>query len=210
MRKTSNTKQKIFDTAAVLFAERGYHDVSMRDIAKSIGIRTGSIYNHYHSKEEILDALLDRYLDRMEKFYEHMYEVNAGIRPGQKLEELLERLMHSYEPDEMLFMYHLTRVVHHEQFTSAKAADALIGSGYRKAMEANVHFFDQLSEAGYIRGKDQNHMYGELFARISLTFATQFLHPDIQHTIETQEILYRFAIGMVVSHEKFKDTAVPS
>ncbi|EKQ50680.1 MAG: transcriptional regulator [Methanobacterium sp. Maddingley MBC34] len=53
------TKEKIFDASVDLFSEKGFNDVTVREIAKEAGIREGSIYNHYKNKEAILDAIID-------------------------------------------------------------------------------------------------------------------------------------------------------
>ena len=45
------TKDKILITAAKMFSERGYDKVTTREIAKSIGINSASIYHHFASKE---------------------------------------------------------------------------------------------------------------------------------------------------------------
>ncbi|MDD4542044.1 MAG: helix-turn-helix domain containing protein [Eubacteriales bacterium] len=45
--------------ALKLFSERGYSGVSMREIAADVGIKAASIYNHFHGKEDIFQALLD-------------------------------------------------------------------------------------------------------------------------------------------------------
>lgn len=202
MKSSQFTKENILSAAVDLFAEDGYRAVSMRDIAKRCGIKPASIYNHYASKEQILDILLDQYLDRMELFYKRLNETKLNISAGKGLAELLEQLILTYEPDEMVLMYKLTRIVHHEQFHSFKAADALIGNGYRRYMEEHVRFFDRLSDAGLITGKERNKNYGELFARISLTFATQFLHPEVEGTIKNQAELYHALIPLVVNYEQ--------
>ena len=61
----ANNKEKIFDVSIDLFSEYGYDGVSIRQIAKEVGIKESSIYNHYKSKESILDAILEYYIDRM-------------------------------------------------------------------------------------------------------------------------------------------------
>jgi len=53
----SGTKERIFDTAIALIAKNGFESVSMRDIATEAGIKVSSIYNHFTSKEEILDTI---------------------------------------------------------------------------------------------------------------------------------------------------------
>jgi AcrR family transcriptional regulator len=51
---TPVTEQRILDAAVELFYERGYHATTMRDIASAVGIKAGSLYNHYAGKQEIL------------------------------------------------------------------------------------------------------------------------------------------------------------
>lgn len=203
MKTTSNdTKEAIFLAAVELFADKGYSQTSMKEIAQKVGIRAASIYNHYASKDLILEDLLNHYLERMERFYERFRKAGTHIPENPNLEVLLQQLMLTYEPQEMKLMYSLTRIVYHEQFHSKKAAEALIGSGYRRYMEEHVRFFDRLSDAGLIQGKERNRYYGELFARLSLTFAMQFMHPEVEPTIENQSELYRFIIPIITRYEQ--------
>ena len=59
------TKDKIMDVSIDLFSKYGYDDVSVRQIAREVGIRESSIYNHYSSKQDILKAILNYYVDEM-------------------------------------------------------------------------------------------------------------------------------------------------
>jgi len=59
--KEISTKEKIFNVAVKLFSEKGYMEVSMREIADIAGITVAGIYNHYDSKEDILYSLYDFY-----------------------------------------------------------------------------------------------------------------------------------------------------
>ncbi len=47
-------KQEILDAAKKLYSRKGYAASSMRDLAKSLGIKPASLYSHYQSKEEML------------------------------------------------------------------------------------------------------------------------------------------------------------
>lgn len=53
-------KNEILDIAEQLFAEKGYDHASTNDIINKIGIARGTLYHHFGSKEEILDALVER------------------------------------------------------------------------------------------------------------------------------------------------------
>ena len=61
----TDNKQKIFDISIDLFSRFGYNGVSIRQIASKVGIKESSIYNHYNSKEAILDSILNYYIERM-------------------------------------------------------------------------------------------------------------------------------------------------
>jgi AcrR family transcriptional regulator len=54
-----NTRDRILDAAAVLFAERGYAGTSTRDIAEMVGIQQPGLYRHFASKPDILRSLFD-------------------------------------------------------------------------------------------------------------------------------------------------------
>lgn len=58
LRRADATRMRILVAAAQVFSKQGYSDSSLRDIAKSIDMKAGSIYYHFSSKEEILDEVL--------------------------------------------------------------------------------------------------------------------------------------------------------
>lgn len=51
------SKQKIFDAAIALFAEKGYFNTSIADITSKVGLAKSSFYTHFKTKDEILVEL---------------------------------------------------------------------------------------------------------------------------------------------------------
>ncbi|WP_460728439.1 TetR/AcrR family transcriptional regulator [Nocardia heshunensis] len=51
-------RAEILDAAAELFTNHGYGTTSTRAVADAVGIRQASLYHHFASKDDILDALL--------------------------------------------------------------------------------------------------------------------------------------------------------
>ena len=47
-------KLEIITIASALFKDKGFSAVTMRDIAKAMGIKAASLYNHIKNKEEII------------------------------------------------------------------------------------------------------------------------------------------------------------
>ena len=62
-----STKEKIFDVSLDLFSQKGFDAVSVREIAREVGIRESSIYNHYKNKEAILDAIIDYFMSKLQQ-----------------------------------------------------------------------------------------------------------------------------------------------
>jgi TetR/AcrR family transcriptional regulator, cholesterol catabolism regulator len=50
-------KEHIISIAANLIKEKGFNAASMRDIAENVGVEAASLYNHIHSKNELLQAI---------------------------------------------------------------------------------------------------------------------------------------------------------
>ena len=75
-----STKAKIFDVSIDLFSQKGFDAVSVREIAREVGIRESSIYNHYKNKEAILDAIIDYF----------MSELVSSSPPEEEMEKLME------------------------------------------------------------------------------------------------------------------------
>lgn len=53
-------KNEILDVAEELFSAKGFDATSTNDIINAIGIARGTLYHHFKSKEEILDAMIER------------------------------------------------------------------------------------------------------------------------------------------------------
>ena len=57
-RPGKTAREEILDAAAELFTTLGYASTSTRRIADAVGIRQASLYHHFATKDDILDALL--------------------------------------------------------------------------------------------------------------------------------------------------------
>jgi AcrR family transcriptional regulator len=60
MGEETDTRERILRSAAALFAKRGFHGTSTREVAEVVGIRQPSLFHHFPSKHAMLAELLDR------------------------------------------------------------------------------------------------------------------------------------------------------
>lgn len=58
LRRGDATRNDILLAAAHLFSEKGYSECSLRELAAMVGMKPGSFYYHFKSKEDVLDELL--------------------------------------------------------------------------------------------------------------------------------------------------------
>jgi AcrR family transcriptional regulator len=62
-----NTREKLVETAAALFARQGYTATGMADILKAAQVHRGSLYHAFPAKKDLLLAVLERYLAGLEE-----------------------------------------------------------------------------------------------------------------------------------------------
>jgi len=60
-------RKQILDAATQVFAEKGFHRATIKDIARVAGIADGTIYTYFASKDEVLLAVLDRLNETTER-----------------------------------------------------------------------------------------------------------------------------------------------
>ncbi|WP_457110977.1 TetR/AcrR family transcriptional regulator [Marmoricola sp. URHA0025 HA25] len=80
-------RDELLAIAATLFAERGFKNTTVRDIADAAGILSGSLYHHFDSKEAMVDELLDTFQTELWRRYD---EIEASdLSPRAKLEAIV-------------------------------------------------------------------------------------------------------------------------
>lgn len=74
---------EMLDAAALVFSEKGYHGASTKDIADQLGIRQGSLYYYFSSKQEALAEVCKRGVDGFNVRFSVIIEGDGG--PQEKL-----------------------------------------------------------------------------------------------------------------------------
>lgn len=76
-----DTKQRILEKSLELFSTKGYDAVSVGEIAKAVGIKAPSLYNHFPSKQAIFDAILETTSAHYQK---DTAEISVHVQDSQK------------------------------------------------------------------------------------------------------------------------------
>ncbi|MFD2445316.1 TetR/AcrR family transcriptional regulator [Bacillus sp. CGMCC 1.16607] len=77
-----NTKDRILNASIDLISQKGFSGVSIREITRAVGIKESSLYNHFKTKDEILDVIFIQFIE----------EFSKTVPPVEMLDAILENL----------------------------------------------------------------------------------------------------------------------
>ena len=86
-RKRAQTRERIADVAAALFAERGYDQVAVLDVARSADVSDQTVYNYFPGKH---DLVLDRAEEIRERYDRVVRQRPPGTSPSSVIRALVE------------------------------------------------------------------------------------------------------------------------
>ncbi len=89
-------KERLLDEAEALFAAKGYHGVSVREITQAAGCNLASINYHFGNKQNLyLEVFKTRWIPRAMRIREYVREVIAAHRPPSPA-ELIEAVAKAF------------------------------------------------------------------------------------------------------------------
>ena len=105
MPESKDTKAKIRRAALRLFAERGYNAVSMRDLAETVGMRQGGLYNHFEGKQALLYDLMETHMVALLEALDSAMAGNNGTRARLESFVRLHVAHHLSYPEDVFLAY---------------------------------------------------------------------------------------------------------
>lgn len=131
-RHSEEMRNRILETAAAMFREYGFDKVSVRDIAATLGVTTGTLYHHFKNKQELFMAIGRKKGDFMRSSLLRFQETD---HPLEDLEEFLcnEMTARILEDGYEFTQY---RVLHSMQIGGRKGGfDQCVAALVRRAIE---------------------------------------------------------------------------
>lgn len=107
-----DTKHRILDVALSLFAQKGYANVFVGEIAEKVGIKAPSLYKHFKSKQAIFEGVLE---EMNERYRAQTSLMNFGGENAQDDAPFFQNITEDklVEVGTMLFQYFL-----HDEYSS--------------------------------------------------------------------------------------------
>lgn len=197
------TKDKIIEAALDLFAQRGYDGVSVRDIARAVGIRESSLYNHFPNKQAIFDGIVDYCVQQSEVYFRQSalpfdegddVSVYKGIGTGE-LQELIGRTFRFFFDDPWNLRFR--RLLLLSQYTDPRCRDIYLQLYRDKCIRVQAYIFSALMDAGEIRREDPMavaaEFHGPMFMLIHTCDSFEDAQPFIRAHVE--QFLKNYTVG---------------
>ena len=86
----ASTRERLLEAASRLFLERGYAATGVAAVLEQAGVRSGSMYHFFRSKEDLLVGVLDRYIELLQPVILDPVEATTAD-PIERVFALLER-----------------------------------------------------------------------------------------------------------------------
>jgi AcrR family transcriptional regulator len=167
------TRERILLEAARLFRHHGYAATTLREVADASGIKAGSIYYHFESKEQILGEVLDKGIQ----------VVADAVR--QRVDALPETAT-ARQRVAAAIEGHLWGLLHHGDFTSANIRiygqiPTAAKNSHRKIRRSYADYWDRLLEDALKRGElrvDTSTAVIRLFVIGALNWTVEWYNPQ--------------------------------
>lgn len=152
------TKEKILLESLKLFSVQGYDAVSVRDIAKCVGVGNSALYKHFSSKQAIFDALVE---ECKEQFFAKYSELYLKLEGGS-LEEICLNMFSFQTENDWIVMFRKMLII--EQFKNGKIAETYKMLFVDMPIENQTKIFKDLIKKGIFKNKNPEVMAVQLYA----------------------------------------------
>lgn len=165
------TKDKILIEALSLFSVSGFSGVSVRDIAKAVGIRESAIYKHYKNKQQLFDTIVEVSAGRIDSLQEELiskfnHNVNTKeVFPISIIQEIYCNIFLFYLTDDILSKFRRMMTIEHlkDNELNRKFKDMFI----EKTLSYQSEVFRNLINEGKVNGTNPDimaiHFYSPIF-----------------------------------------------
>jgi AcrR family transcriptional regulator len=109
--KQAQTRAQLLDTAAWVFARRGFAAATVEEIAEGAGYSHGAVYSNFASKEELFLAVFERYMEL--RVQEVTQASDAGESTfAERARAGADQWMRRFGEDRETFLLHLEFMIH--------------------------------------------------------------------------------------------------
>lgn len=155
--KFLGTKKRIFESAIELFMLNGFERVSVKDIADHVGIRQSTIYNHFRSKQEILDTIYDFYYYCYLENRPSLEEIEPVIHNGS-LADLMKCVKYEFNENYNQRMSDISKIIFQRIAVDSRAKEITQSLTVEEGVKYVETVFNRAIEIGRLAAFDTHIM----------------------------------------------------
>lgn len=191
------TKKKIFETAVSLFAEKSYELVAIKDITDAVGIRQSAMYNHFKSKQEIMDTIYDFYCRYIITDRPSLKDLEPVLRRGSLL-DIINSVTYDFNPEYRNLLIDMSKIIFHRRFVDERAKEISKKYTVQEGIEFVEAVFNRAVEIGRLAPLDAHAM--AVFCNSVRTFMYHnwIIDPsENQKWLKEEQTLFRYAAALL-------------
>jgi AcrR family transcriptional regulator len=180
-----STKEKLFETAIDLFSSQGFKGVSIRDLTSAIGIKESSFYNHYKSKDDLIEAIFSYYKTAFAQTMPpegRIEAILATVSPPEFLRQGNLRFMERMSGPQIQKIW---RILFTEQYRDKRAREIIFHEMVQLPIAYTAKVFETMIKMDLIKAYDPALLAAEYQYPVAFMFSIFLMAVSEQADLET-------------------------
>ena len=143
--KQARTRAELIETAAKVFARRGYKGASVEEIAEEAGYSHGAVYSNFDGKADLFLAVLEEYMaERAQELAATQVELAEDAPIEIRARALADQWMERFAKDRESFLLHMEFVAHAGRDPKLAERFGTRSAALREAIAAYIAHYQEL------------------------------------------------------------------
>jgi AcrR family transcriptional regulator len=130
IQSAATTKERMFLSAIYLFSTKGFSNVGIRELCRSVNVKESAFYNHFAGKDDLLVEIFQRFVEisTREAFSEEELQtlISTGNIDAYLKESMKEFIVCINNP----LYFTILQIINMESYTNPKAYDMVKNNDY--------------------------------------------------------------------------------
>lgn len=145
--RQARTRSELIDTAADVFARRGYNGASVEEIAEEAGYSHGAVYSNFEGKADLFLAVFEEYMaERVRELAESQVALPTDAPLEARARALADQWMERLARDRNLVLLHLEFIAHGDRDPELARRFGTRSAAMREAVSRYISSYEE--EAG--------------------------------------------------------------
>jgi AcrR family transcriptional regulator len=198
--KFTGTKEKIFHNAIRQFMQNGYENVSIKDIAEASKIQASAVYNHFKSKQCLLDTMYEFYRYSVNKNIFAQNNIETFIQKGSLMDFIKKGLLYEYETEINEQLAGINHIIYQRLTYDTKAAQLFRDYVLKYRIEYIESGLNRAVELGKLAPHDSRAIALHIHCTRFFFFVRWWINPSEEtrkEALDDQHIMFKQIVSLL-------------